>query len=193
MAEKQDLLDFIAGRRSVKAALLNDPAPTDEELNALLQTAMSAPDHGAIRPWRFKVIRGEARHKLADLFVQALKVRNPFACEEDFENIRSKPLRSPLIVAVGVDVNPSHPKVPPEEQLVAAACATQNLLLAAHAAGWGAVLLTGWPAFDPTVRKGLGFEEKDEMVGFVYLGTPSEMPRAVTRPDASQFTEIWNG
>lgn len=191
MSDPQTILDFIANRRSVKAALLMEPAPSDEELQDLLQVCMSAPDHGAIRPWRFKVIRAEDREKLSDLFEAALRKREPEVDEEAVANIRSKPMRSPLIVAVGVDVMENHPKVPAEEQLVAAACATQNLLLAAQAAGWGAVLLTGWPAFDETVRTGLGFAEKDKLVGFVYLGTPSETPRPMTRPEAGQFIESW--
>ena len=193
MTDSQTFLDLIATRRSVKATLLKEPAPTDEELNTLLQIAMSAPDHGAIRPWRFKVIRGEARGRMGDLFAQALQAKDPYTCEEELETIRGTPLRFPLIIAVGVDIVENHPKVPPTEQVIATACATQNLLLAAHAAGWGAVLLTGWVAYDPLVRRGLGFRDKDEMVGFVYLGTPSETPRSVTRPDVRRFTEVWTG
>lgn len=186
-------LDFIARRRSVKAALLSDPAPSDSELQDLLQTCMSAPDHGAIRPWRFKVIRGAAREKLSDLFETALRLREPGCDDEAIKSIRSKPMRSPLIIAVGVEIRENHPKVPAEEQLVAVACATQNLLLAADAAGWGAILLTGWPAFDSTVRQGLGFADKDKLVGFVYIGTATETPREMVRPDVRQFIETWNG
>jgi nitroreductase len=188
------VLDAIAGRRSVKAALLGAPAPDDAELERLIQTAMSAPDHGALRPWRFRVIRDDDRDALSDLFETALRRRQPDAPQEEIDKIRSKPKRAPLILAIGAEVTENHPKVPPDEQLVAAACATQNLLLAAHARGWGAVLLTGWPAFDPTVQEGLGFDPaKDRMVGFVYMGTPTEAPRPMTRPDAAQFIERWPG
>ncbi len=193
MSDKSVVLSHISERRSVKADMLIEPAPNDAQLTALLQTCMSAPDHGAIRPWRFKVIRGDDRHKLSDLFEAALRKRDPAVDDQTVATIRSKPLRSPLIVAVGVDVMENHPKVPVEEQLVAAACATQNLLLAAPAAGWGAILLTGWPAFDDTVRAGLGFQPKDKLVGFVYLGTPSETPRPMARPDVSAFIENWSG
>lgn len=193
MSDKSVVLSHISERRSVKADMLIEPAPDDAQLTALLQTCMSAPDHGAIRPWRFKVIRGDDRHKLSDLFEAALRKRDPAVDDQAVATIRSKPLRSPLIVAVGVDVMENHPKVPVEEQLVAAACATQNLLLAAPAAGWGAILLTGWPAFDDTVRAGLGFQPKDKLVGFVYLGTPSEAPRPMARPDVSAFIENWPG
>lgn len=193
MTDPQSYLDFISGRRSVKADLLIDPAPSDDVLAGLLQTGMSAPDHGALRPWRFKIIRGDARLKLSDLFETALRRNDPQATEEMVAIIRSKPMRSPLILAIGVDIVENHPKVPPEEQLVAAACATENILLAAHAAGWGSVLLTGWPAFDETVRLGLGFQKKDRLVGFLYIGTISESPRTMARPDVAQFIENWTG
>ena len=68
-----DAIDVLLSRQSTKATLLADPAPDDAQLLDLLQTGMSAPDHGAIRPWRFKVIRGEARERLSDVFESALK------------------------------------------------------------------------------------------------------------------------
>ena len=189
----RDRLAFIASRRSIKPAIMEGPAPDDGQLSELLQASMSAPDHGAIRPWRFKIIRDEDRLALSDLFEKALRVRNPAVDDEEVEKMRGKPMRAPLIVAVGVDVMENHPKVPREEQVVAAACATQNFLLAAHAMGWGAILLTGWPAHDETVKAGLGFAEKDSVVGFVYMGTPNEDPREMTRPNATNFTETWTG
>lgn len=186
-------VELIASRRSIKPAIMTVPAPDEAALTVMLQAAMSAPDHGAIRPWRFKTIRDGDRDALSDLFEEALRLRDPNADDEAIVKIRSKPQRAPLIVAVGVSVTENHPKVPREEQVVAAACATQNLLLAAHAMGWGAILLTGWPAHDETVKAGLGFEAKDSLIGFVYMGTVAEVPREVVRPDASAFLESWSG
>lgn len=187
------LLDFLAGRKSVKADLLDAPAPDDDTLAALIQTAMSAPDHGAVRPWRFRIIRDQDRHALCDLFERALKARQPDADADAIAKTRSKPMRAPLIVAIGAEILENHPKVPPAEQLIATACATQTLLLAAEAAGWGAVLLTGWPAHDETVKLGLGFAEKDRLVGFVYMGTPTADRPLKKRPDAGQFISRWPG
>jgi len=189
--QNTDILNFLANRRSVKAALLTEPAPDSKDLSDLLQIAMSAPDHGAIRPWRFREIRGDDRHALSDLFETALRRKNPDATAEEIETIRSKPLRAPLILAVGAEVTENHPKVPPMEQVVATACATQTLLLAAEAKGWGSVLLTGWPAHDDTVKRGLGFTDKDTLIGFVYLGTPPTGHPVKKRPDASRYLNRW--
>ena len=42
------------------AAKLQDPAPDDAELSAIVQAALRAPDHGRLRPGRFLAIPGGA-------------------------------------------------------------------------------------------------------------------------------------
>src|SRR5690606_24194586 len=58
-------IEALTTRRSVK--FLRAPAPRPDELEQILRTAVCAPDHGALRPWRFAMIRGEAIGRLADL------------------------------------------------------------------------------------------------------------------------------
>ncbi|MTI08754.1 nitroreductase family protein, partial [Curvivirga aplysinae] len=156
-----DILKALNERRSVKADLLVEPAPRGEDLIEILQTGMSAPDHGVIRPWRFTIIDGEDRNKLGDIFAEALQQDKPESTEEDLNNIRAKPLRAPLIVTIWAEITEDHPKVPPAEQIVATSCAAENILLATQAKGFGGVLLTGWPAFHNHVKKSLGMADKD--------------------------------
>src|SRR5690606_29029944 len=49
---------------------LGEPAPDDATLHAILEAALRAPDHAALRPWRIFVVRGQAREKLGDLFAE---------------------------------------------------------------------------------------------------------------------------
>lgn len=188
-----ELLDFLSSRQSIKAVELTDPAPDDAALARLMSAAVTAPDHGAIRPWRFVTIRGDARERLADVFEAAQRDRDPNVGAEDIAALRGKPLRSPLIVAVVAEITENHPKVPPEEQVIATACAAQNFLLAAHADGWGAILLTGWTAHEPAVRKALGFAEKDQLIGYIYMGTPGAEQRGKKRPEPARFLSNWDG
>ena len=58
-------------------AFLAEPAPEGERLERILAAGASAPDHGRLRPWRFIVIRGEARRRLGEVFADALRRRNP--------------------------------------------------------------------------------------------------------------------
>ena len=187
------VLEAMLTRCSVPARLLNEPAPTDAELDAILETAMRAPDHASLKPWRFLVIRGDARQRLGEIFAEALCRRDPLADGPAREKELGRPLRSPLIVAVCAVVVEDNPKVPVVEQIVTCGAAAQNMLNAAHAMGYAAIMLTGRNARDPYVKASLGLEEKDEIVGFLYFGTPDADIRPKKRPAASDYTEEWTG
>lgn len=186
------LLETLHSRQSVPASQLTEPAPNDEQLNQILQCAITAPDHGKLRPWRFIVIRDEARNALADVFVEAAKIREPDISEQKLERLREKPLRSPLIVVIVTTLTPEHPKAPEIEQTLSAGAATQLMQLGATALGFGSIWLSGANAYDETVKKALGVEQKDQITGFLYLGTPPEKPGPRRRPDVSDHVSLWN-
>lgn len=49
-------LDLLLSRFSTDA--LAEPAPAGDVLEAILSTAMRAPDHGKLRPWRYAIVQG---------------------------------------------------------------------------------------------------------------------------------------
>lgn len=182
-------LEALQGRASMAA--LDEPAPTGEALQAMLRAATRAPDHGRMRPWRFFLVRGEARTRLGEVFAASLARRVPDAGPELLERERAKPLRAPLIVVVAAHPRPRK-GVPEIEQVLSAAAAAQSLLLAAHATGYGGIWRTGEPAYDDAVKAAFGLAPSDAIVGFLYLGTPREAPQPHTAdPDA--FTSEWHG
>jgi nitroreductase len=105
---------------------------------------------------------------------------------------RKKPLRAPMIIAVIARVTPDEPKVPKIEQVISAGCAAHGILLAAHALGLGAMWRSGKYAFDTTVRKGLGLDEEDQVVAFVYLGQLAGRHKPVAEHDIDAFVEHWS-
>jgi nitroreductase len=187
-----DALEALLTRRS--PGRLTDPAPDDAALKTMLDAAMRAPDHGRLRPWRFIVLRGEARARLGDLMAEAMRRREPDMPAPALEKERAKPLRAPLIVVVAASLVEGH-KIPAVEQLLAAGAAAQNLQLAAHALGFGTVWRTGAPAYDPYVKQALGLDAADAIIGFMYLGTPvvesTEGKREIKAPDQSQLVRDW--
>lgn len=187
-----DALEALLTRRS--PGRLTDPAPDDAALKTMLDAAMRAPDHGRLRPWRFIVLRGEARVRLGDLMAEAMRRREPEMPAPALEKERAKPLRAPLIVVVAASLVEGH-KIPAVEQLLAAGAAAQNLQLAAHALGFGTVWRTGAPAYDPYVKQSLGLDAADAIIGFMYLGTPvvesTEGKREIKAPDQSQLVRDW--
>lgn len=188
-----DAMSLLLGRRSADAKKLAAPAPSAEELDQILRAGLSAPDHGALRPWRFFVITGEARERLGDLFVKATSEREPDLPEKKLEDQRGKPLRAPMIIAVGAHILADHPKVPAVEQREAAMAAAQNMLLASEALGYGSVFLTGPNTYDQKIKAAFGLEEKDALVGFLYIGTPSEPMKDKQRLEPWQVTRQWRG
>jgi nitroreductase len=86
-----------------------------------------------------------------------------------------------------------HRGVPPVEQIVAAGAATQNMLIAAHALGFGGFWRTGAAAYDERVKRALGLAAEDAIVGFVYLGTPSTATPALPATDLTSRVMHWTG
>lgn len=174
----------------VSAPRLADPAPSREACENIFRAALRAADHGMLRPWRFLLVAGASRRRLGELFVEAALADDPALPDARRESLRGKPLRAPLIVVVVASARP-HPKVPPIEQELSAACAAQNMLVAAHAQGVGAMWRTGAMAYHPAVRRGLGLEGHEKITGFLYLGSPDGPPRTPPEPDPAAFFRRW--
>lgn len=167
-------IDALLQRRSVSPRKLGERGPDDDELALMLRAGARAADHGSLLPWRFVVVRGEARARLGEVFAQARAARDPAATASDLDKERAKPLRAPLMIAVGAAVRHDHPTVRAVDQEHAAAAAAQNILLAAWALGYGAMWLTGSNAHDPAVKTALGLRAADAIVGFLYIGALRE-------------------
>jgi len=185
-----DAIEALTTRASPLA--LTEPAPDAGALAAMLRAAARAPDHGKLKPWRFIVIAGEARNAFGDVLAEALRKREPELPESAIDKERGKPLRAPLIVVVGARVR-DHKKVPAVEQIVAAGAAAQNILVAAHALGFGGFWRTGNAAYDDGVKAALGLHVGDAIVGFLYLGTPAvPAPPPASSNHAAQVAH-WTG
>jgi nitroreductase len=188
-----NVTEILKTRASAPWRILGEPGPNDAELHEFLEAAMTAPDHGAVRPWRFVVVRGAAREAAGKLFTEALLKRKPDADEATTEKDRERMRQVPLMITVAARITHDHPKVPPAEQLVATGLAAQAILLAAQAKGYGGVMLTGDHAYDAHVKQGLGLRETDEIVAFLYIGTATGEQRPKKRPDPAKFTIEWTG
>jgi nitroreductase len=183
------MLDTLLSRASTGE--LTTPGPNPTEITQMLEAAVRAPDHGKLRPWRFIVIQGDARERLADLFVEAFTRREPAALPAQIEKERAKPLRSPLTVALIISVTEGH-KIPVVEQVLSAGAAALNILNAAHALGYGAKWVTGANCYDPWFLQRFGVKGADQLAGFIHIGTPRTPPQT-DRPDPAEFTSEWTG
>ncbi|MGG5290837.1 NAD(P)H nitroreductase [Pseudomonas shirazensis] len=182
-----EALDALLNRVSVPR--LTEPAPNAAQREGLFQAALRAPDHGQLRPWRFLTIEGEGLAKLGELFAEAVAKKGD-ASQAALDKARAMPLRAPLLIVVIARLQ-EHFKVPKSEQRLAAGCAAHGILIAAHAQGIGAVWRTGDLAFDAHVHQGLGLEPNEELIGYLYLGTPLNEPRTPPVLDTADFVRAW--
>jgi nitroreductase len=191
-----DVLEAIMTRRSVPG-VLQDP-PGREVIEKLLAAANTAPNHHLTQPWRFAVLKGEARETLGTVMEASLRERmtgeDPKRVEGQALAERIKLLRAPVVIVASVKREPES-RVPPFEDMAATAAAVQNLLLAAHGLGLGAYWRSGYSVFDPAVKAHLGLGVEDEIIAFVYVGYPD--PEAAPRPAGPRTSHedktVWLG
>ena len=187
-----NFLDFLEDRRSIPSRQLGEPGPTPEQLERLLAAAVRVPDHGKLTPWRLLLIRGQARHGLGDALAEIHARVDPGVPPAVVQKDRERFNFAPLIVAVIARVEPDHPKVPEQEQILSAGYIAYNLLLGAQALGFGAQILTGWAAYDREVAQLLGLGEKERIVAFVHIGTARETAPERLRPALCDLVSEWN-
>ena len=180
-----NVLDAIHKRQSI-GKMKADPVPK-ADIEKLLSAAVQAPNHYKVRPWRFIVLTGSGRDRMGDVMAQVLKRRFPEIDEAALDKERGKPLRSPLLIAVGVD-KPDDPRVLEIENVCAAAAACENILLAAGELGLAGHWRTGDAAREPEVKKFLGLAADQELIAFLYIGYPEVWPAARERPGYEERT-----
>jgi nitroreductase len=87
-------------RSGHSASKLGAPAPSAEAVEAMLEAAARAPDHGRLQPWRLILIEGDARRSFGEILAESLARRKPLAGEPVLAREREKALRAPLIIVV---------------------------------------------------------------------------------------------
>ena len=126
------------------------------------------------------MLEGEARLKLADAMAEMFRRKAPQATQAQLDAERAKPMRAPTIVVAAARI--AKGKIPEIEQLASVAAGVQNMFLAAHALGYGAMWKTGAAAYDVEVKKALGLLPDDHIVAMLYLGTVATPGTVVPLP-----------
>ncbi len=168
-----DALTAITTRRSIRAY---KPDPLDEALvKQLVAAGMAAPSAHNRRPYHFVTITEPATR-------QSLKDKSMFGKMLD---------QAPLAIAVCGDkiAQPVH-----DFLLEDCSAATENILLAAHALGLGAVwigifALTGWAKF---ISKTLALPSHIVPIALIAIGYPEETKKVRDRyEDGKWHHEKW--
>ena len=168
---------------------LTKPAPSGEALDNILAAGHRAPDHANLSPYEFIVCQNDGLTKLADIYHQAA-IDSGFS-QEVTEKAKTLPHRAPMVI-IGICKYQAHDKVPRVEQVATTACALQNMQMAAMAQGFNGIWRTGIYSQNQYVNDALGLKEQDEVIGFMYLGTPLN-PTSIKKAKKHTDTVIyWN-
>lgn len=167
-----DLFEAIRGRRSVRR-YLPDPVP-EGDLRRILEAAIWAPSAGNLQSWEFVVVRDPARK---EALARAAYGQGFVA-------------QAPAVVVVCADRARSASEYGRRGwelySIQDAAAATQNMLLAAHALGYGSCWVG---AFDEgEVSRILGLPPRVRPLAIVPIGRPAEEPEPPPRLPLERVT-----
>ena len=178
--------DAIAQRRSIKK--FQDRPVTREEIEALLDAAVLAPNHHLTQPWRFYVLGPESRRRygLALGERKARKLPDPDAASAVREKTAAEYYAFPALIAVAQVLHEA-PETR-EEDYAAVMQAVANIMLAAVGRGLGSHMRTGAVMDDPAARAAVGVREGERIVAIVSVGVPAEVPPPKARQGAAVVT-----
>ena len=126
------------------------------------------------------------------MFALALIDRDPGATLAQIESAREKAHRAPLLMLAVSCLETREPNTPALERLVSMGAAIQNILLAAHAMGFGAGLTSAQAMGSPRLQALCGLGEGEVAVSCLNIGTVAQRKaRARIRPLPALFaTEL---
>jgi nitroreductase len=183
-----DAISAITSRTSVRQ-FRSDPIPRQVILQ-LLDCAVRAPNHKLTEPWRFVVLTGRARDRLAEIRAQHRLKRfaNPDSPEATAaaEKVRREARQTPAFVVVIAAVNPD--EITREEDYAATMMAIANLITAAQALGLGTYLRTGGIMRHPALVELVQVPEGFQIVAVISLGYPAEAEPPRRRTPATEVT-----
>jgi nitroreductase len=160
-----DLLEGIYTRRSVRQ--FTDRPVEREQLMEIIRAGTWAPSGLNNQPWRFVIMKGsEVRSELAKLTKYNFIIEKACAC-----------------IAVFIDKSAMYNEVKDHQAM--GAC-LQNMLLAAHGLGLGAVWLGEILKSAGAVRMLLGLPEEMEIMAVIAVGHPVQQKRTSHRKDVPE-------
>lgn len=158
---EQAVLDNIATRTSIRDY---DGRPVEKEkIEKMLRAAMAAPTAMNRQPWHFVVVDQRAT-------LDMLSEANPHA-----KMIK----KAPLVIVVCGDMDKAIEGGGRDFWIQDASAATENLLLAAHAMGLGAVWTGAYPSEErcQAISKALSLPDNLVPLCMVVIGYPAEHPQ----------------
>lgn len=171
-----DVMEAIRGRRTIHQF---SARPVDrEQVEAILEAAVWAPNHKLTNPWEFYVVSGERKEQLArlrgELKRNAHAAPDSPAARAQYEKAYIGLATVPYAILVCQRL--AEDGVRRDEDHLSMGCAVQNAMLAAHSMGLGTFWGSGPLINHPETFRLLGVPEGRRAIGLIFLGYPEEEP-----------------
>lgn len=145
----------------------------DEIIWQMLYNANRAPTHKLTEPWRFTVFTGGGLSYFAKLQAEIYtKYAGGKFKEKKLKNLLEYPIMSSHVIAIGMKRTTAI-HIPEKEEIIATACAIENMYLTMAAYGLGGYLSTGGITYFEESKSFFDLEAEDQLIGFLYAGYPS--------------------
>jgi nitroreductase len=153
----------------------------DEIIWQILDNANRAPTHKLTEPWRFTVFSGDGLQYFAQLQTDIYtKYAGEKFKEKKLKNLAEYPLMSSHVIAIGMK-RTTHFSIPEAEEIIATACAIENIYLSVAAYELGGYLSTGGITYIKEAKSFFGLEQNDQLIGFFYIGYPDNIKNPLSR------------
>lgn len=207
-----DFFEVVSGRRSIRR-FKNEPVP-DADIRKIIEAGCQAPSAHNAQPWSFIVIKnGQVLRQMADAVRAMVDRMLPFA-ENERQAQRLAAYKSnyyvffenaPAVIVVLIeDHDPSTERLlkkmgykeadvrrlRPLPDLQSVSAAVQNILLAAHAMGYGTCWMTGPLVAQEEFGRILGYGREKYAAALIPIGRPDENPPARTRRPLDEIIKV---
>ena len=170
---------------------LTVPVPSKDDMDEIYQAALRTPDHAWLRPSRFIEVSGQGIDRLSKIFTEFAKHEFESVTPLQMEKYQAAPFRAPMIIILATRIT-EHPKVPKTEQMLSTAASAENILLALHAKGFAGMWRTGKFAFNRKMAEYLDLSSEHEIIGYLYIRTPTGTLKKIPELDIEKFVTVWD-
>jgi len=145
--------------------------PIDESIiRQILENANKAPTHKLTEPWRFKVLRGEAKTRFGEFLQKKYKeIMDPEKefLQKKYDSLKIKPQQAACVILVSMQRDEAE-RIPEWEEIAAVACAIQNMYLTCTAYDIGCYWSS--PKLMQYFEEFIPFNSGEKCLGIFYMG-----------------------
>jgi nitroreductase len=161
-----------------------------DDLDSILKAGVRVPDHGALNPWKLKIIQGKIRKKIDEEIILTEFIKENPKSEKNDQKIEAKRMQRAGAVIAVLSTPKEHANIPEWEMQLSSGAVCMNLLSCAQSKGYAAQWLTEWYAYNDKMLAHLGGRiGVDRISGFIYIGQKIDEPIERKRPNLNDVVD----